>query len=159
MFNRKFRAWSLMVAISLVLGFGKVALAGEIVLNSLDGQTVNLSNYKGKPVILFFWTTWCPYCRQEIKNLNQQYSAMSKDGIVVFGVNVSESAAKVERFFKDYQLNLKILLDKDGLLADKYELIGVPTYIFLDKSGEMVLQAHNLPDNYKSILFKQAVEK
>ncbi|MDD5130908.1 MAG: TlpA disulfide reductase family protein [Candidatus Omnitrophica bacterium] len=159
MFNRKFRAWSLIMVISLVLGFGKVALAGEIVLSDLGGQAVNLSNYKGKPVILFFWTTWCPYCRQEIKNLNQQYSAMSKEGIVVFGVNVSESAAKVERFFKDYQLNLKILLDKDGLLADKYELMGVPTYIFLDKTGEMILQTHTLPDDYKNLLFKRAAEK
>ncbi|MCX5693853.1 MAG: TlpA disulfide reductase family protein [Candidatus Omnitrophica bacterium] len=157
--NQKIKVLLLLVAVSLMLGFGKTAMASEIVLNDLNGQVVKLSNFKGKPVILFFWTTWCPYCRQEIKKLNQQYAVMSKEGIVVFGVNVSEPGAKVERFFKDYQLNLKILLDKDGALADKYELMGVPTYIFLDKTGEMILQTHNLPDNYKELLFKRAAGK
>jgi len=151
---RKFRIPLLTVLIFLVVGFGKTALASDIVLNDLNGRAVNLSGYKGKPVILFFWTTWCPYCRQELKILNQQYSVMAEEGIVIFGVNVSESENKVQRFFKGYQLNFEILLDKAGLLADKYDLMGVPTYIFLDKTGEVISQAHSLPVNYKSLLFK-----
>jgi len=150
----KFRAPLFMVLIWLVLGFGKGALAGEIILNNLSGRAVNLSSYKGKPVVLFFWTTWCPYCRQELKILNQQYSVMTKEGIVVFGVNVNEPDYKVQKFFKGYQLNFNILLDKSGLLANKYNLLGVPTYVFLDKTGQIISQAHSLPDNYKSLLFK-----
>jgi peroxiredoxin len=150
----KFKVLLLLVLIWLVLGFGKGVLAGEIILNDLSGQAVNLPSYKGKPVILFFWTTWCPYCRQELKILNQRYSVMAKEGIEILGVNVSESENKVQRFLKDYQLNFKILLDKAGLLADQYDLRGVPTYVFLDKSGKVISQAHSLPENYKILLLK-----
>ena len=155
---RKFRTLLLIILVTLVLSSGKIALADDIILNDLGGQAVNLSGYKGKPVILFFWTTWCPYCRVELKKLNQQYSSqMAKEGITVLGINVSESENKVRRFFKGYPLNFRILLDKDGLLADKYGLMGVPTYIFLDKSGQVISQAQNLPVNYKSLFFKHTL--
>ena len=150
----KFKTWLLMGLICMVLGCGKTALANDIILNDLNGQAVQLSGYKGKPVIMLFWTTWCPYCRQEIKNLNEQHAQLEKDGIVALGVNVNEPDYKVKKFFKDYQLNFKILLDKSGLLADEYNLLGVPTYIFLDKTGEVILQANKFPDDYKSLLCK-----
>jgi peroxiredoxin len=143
-----------MALIFLALGFGKDSLAGDIILNDLEGQAVNLSNLKGKPVILFFWTTWCPFCRQELRSLNQQYSQIAKEGITILGVNVNEPTYKVERFFKGYPLNFRMLLDKTGKLADQYDLMGVPTYVFLDKTGRMVLQAHSLPENYKSLLLR-----
>ena len=149
----KFKRWSWLGLIFLVLTLGKSALAQEVILNDLDGKSVNVASYIGKPVILFFWTTWCPYCRQELKILNQQYAAMDKDGIIVLGVNVSEPDEKVRRFFTGYLLNFKILLDKSGLLADKYDLLGVPTYVFLDKAGQVVSRSHSLPENYKSLLF------
>jgi peroxiredoxin len=151
---KKFKTLLFMALICLVLGFVKDSQAADIILKDLGGQTVNLSSYTGKPVVLFFWTTWCPYCRQELKKLNQQYSQITKEGIIILGVNVNEPDYKVQRFFKDYQLNLKILLDKNGSLADKYGLIGVPTYIFLDKTGKVISQAHNFPENYKKLLIK-----
>lgn len=151
---RKIRLLLLTALICLVLGFGKEALAGDIILKNLGGREVNLSSYEGKPVILFFWTSWCPYCRQEIKALNQGYAQMEKEGIVVFGINVGESDYKVQKFFKGYVLNFGILLDRDGSVANKYDVIGVPTYIFLDKTGQVIVQTHSLPENYKSLLFK-----
>ena len=99
---KKFKAWSLMAFFCLVLGFGKETLADNIILNDLSGQAVDISSYKGKPVVLFFWTTWCPYCRQELKKLNQQYPLMVKEGIVILGVNVNETENKVRRFFEGY---------------------------------------------------------
>ncbi len=151
---RKFKALLLMVLVCLILGFGESALADDIVLNDLNGQEVNISSYRGKPVILFFWTTWCPYCREELKKLNRQYPLISEEGIIVLGINVGESDYKVQSFVKGYQLDLKILLDKGELLANKYNLMGVPTFIFLNKVGQVISRAHSLPDNYKSLLFK-----
>lgn len=155
---KKFKTMLFVVLFSLILGFAKEALAGEIILNDATGQAVNLSSYKGKPVILLFWTTWCPYCRQELINLNQQHAQIAKEGIVVFGVNVNESESKVRKFFKESFPNFKILLDKDGLLSRKYDLMGVPTYIFLDKAGEVISQAHSLPDNYKNLLLNETLK-
>ena len=151
---KKFRMWLLTALIWLALGFAQGALASDIILNDLGGQAVNISGYQGKPVILFFWTTWCPYCREELKKLNQQSSVLANEGIVVLGVNVRESNYKVQRFFEGYPLNFKILLDRAGLLADKYDLMGVPTLIFLNKTGEVISRGHSLPDNYKILLFK-----
>jgi len=139
--------------ICLVLGLNKSALAYNIELKDLNGRNVQLSNYLGKPVILFFWTIRCPYCREELKNLNRLYPALDKEGIVVLGVNVGEPEYKVRRFFEGYPLNFKILLDESGLLADRYNLLGVPTYVFLDKGGREISQAHSFPVNYKSLLF------
>ena len=126
----------------------------DIVLNDLQGVSVSLSSFKNSPTILFFWTTWCPYCRAELRTLNQQYPVMAKEGIVVLGVDFGEPDYKVQRFFKDDSPNFKILLDKDGLLADKYGLLGVPTYVFLDKTAEVISQTNSLPDNYRSLLLK-----
>ena len=130
------------------------SLSKDIVLSDLDGKLINFTGLINKPVILFFWTTWCPYCREELKIINQQALLMAKDGILVIGVNLSESQSKVQRFFRGYPLNFKMLLDKDGLLADKYDLMGVPTYVFLDKSGKEISQTHSFPDNYRSLLLK-----
>lgn len=155
---RKLRLGLFMVLICLVLGSSKVALANDLILSDLSGQSVNLSSYKGKQIMLFFWTTWCPYCRKELKILNEQYSVIAKEGILIVGVNVGESMNKVQRFFKGYQLNFRMLLDKDGFLADKYDLMGVPTYVFLDKSGEVILQTNNLPVNYKSLFLERRLK-
>ena len=143
-----------LIVFFLVIGFANSAFCSDLVLNDLKSKPVNLSNLAGKPAILFFWTTWCPYCRKEIKVLNQMYSQLAKDGVVIFGINIGETSYKVKRFFRDYALNLRILLDEDGKAADKYDVIGVPTYIFLDKSGRVISQVNNFPEDYKKLLLK-----
>lgn len=151
--SKRIRTLLLIVLTFLVLGAGKDALADDIILSDLAGKSVSISSYKGKPVILFFWTTWCPYCRKELKALNQRYPAIAKEGIVLLGVNVNEPTYKVQKFFEGYTLNFKMLLDKFGLLADEYSLMGVPTYVFLDKAGREISQTHAFPENYRSLLF------
>ncbi len=151
---RKFRLFLLMVLISLVLGFSKTALASDIILNNLNGKAVNLSNFKGKPVILFFWTTWCPYCRKELKSLNLLSPQVEKEGITVFAVNIGESSYRVQGFLRDSGLAFNVLLDKEGLLADQYAVMGVPTYILLNKSGGCAARDNVLPINYENLLLK-----
>jgi peroxiredoxin len=138
----------------LALGFGRIALAEDVILNDLAGGQVNFSSYDlKKPAILFFWTTWCPYCREEIRKLNLQSPQIAKDGVALLGINVGEADYKVRRFFNDYALNFKMLLDRYMLLADKYDVIGVPTYILLDKAGKVVSRYQSLPKDYRG-LFK-----
>lgn len=141
--------------IFLLVTFFSSASAQDITVKDLKGNTVSIDSYKGNPAILFFWTTWCPYCRKEIKELNKIYDQAKKEGTNIIGVNIGESTYKVQRFFKDYALKLTMLLDKDGLLSDKYEVIGVPTYIFLDKEGKVTSTEHSLPAYYKNLLFKE----
>jgi len=151
---RKLRAGLLAVLIIAVLGSYQNTPAQDTVLKDLKDQPVELASYKGKPVILFFWTTWCPYCREELKGLNLLAGQLAREGIVVLGVNVNEPDYKVKNFFKGYQLNFRMLLDNGGLLADQYDLVGVPTYVLLDKQLRVVARPHSFPDNYKNLLLK-----
>ncbi len=144
----------LIIVLFLVLGFANSAFSSDLVLNDLKSKPVNLSNLAGKPAILFFWTTWCPYCRAELRSLNKISPQIEKEGIAVFAVNVGEAGYKVERFLKDSPLDISVLIDKDGQAAENYGIRGVPTYIFIDKSGQVVSTEHRLPDDYKSLLLK-----
>ena len=143
------------ILIFLILGFAKMAVAEDLILKDLNGRVVNLSDYKGAPVILFFWTTWCHFCRDEIKALNQKYNQLKKEGITLFAINVGEPEYKVQKFFKDYALNFKVLLDEFGLAADKYGIVGVPTYILLDKTRKVISSENRLPEDYKGLLLSQ----
>jgi len=138
--------------VSLILSLSGVVFAQNPILNDLDGKPVDISSYQGKPVMLFFWTTWCHYCRTQIKILNKNHDQLKKDGIIVLAVNIGESDYKIKRFFKDYALNFKVLLDEQGDLADNYDVMGVPTYILLDKTGKVVLHDNTFPQDCKSLL-------
>ncbi|MDO8488966.1 MAG: TlpA disulfide reductase family protein [Candidatus Omnitrophota bacterium] len=153
-FSKKSGILILVILICLVFGFFNKASAGDIILNDLNGKTANLSNYNGKPTILFFWTTWCPYCREELKTLNQLYPQMKKDGITVFAVNVGESSYTVRKFFMSHVISFGALLDTDEEAANKYNVIGVPTYVFITKSGHVISDEHELPMDYKKLLLQ-----
>ncbi|MFA6130226.1 MAG: TlpA disulfide reductase family protein [Candidatus Omnitrophota bacterium] len=142
----------LFLALVFVLSSANTAFCGDIILNDLESKPVNLSSLTGKPAILFFWTTWCPYCRTELKELNKMYPQMEKEGIAVFAVNVGEESYKVVRFLKDHPLNIRVLLDRDTRAAENYEINGVPTYIFMNKSGKVISLEHRLPADYKNLL-------
>ncbi|MDD5506159.1 MAG: TlpA disulfide reductase family protein, partial [Candidatus Omnitrophica bacterium] len=132
---RKTRKAAIFLVLIVILssGFANTVLAGDIVLNDLESRRVDLSGLTGRPSILFFWTTWCPYCRSELRALNKMYPQMEKEGITVFAVNVGEENYKVKRFLKDYALDVRVLLDEEGLAAKNYKLRGVPTYVFINK--------------------------
>jgi len=138
----------------LVLGLANSAFCGDLILDDLESNPVNLSSLSGKPAILFFWTTSCPYCLGELKDLNKMYPEMEKEGVAVFAVNVGDPSYRVKRFLKDHMLNIRVLLDKDGRSVENYELIGVPTYIFINKNGKVVSSEHSMPADYKSLLLK-----
>jgi peroxiredoxin len=128
--------------------------APDFKLRDIDQRTVVLINYRDKqPVVLFFWTTWCPYCRKELKTLNDIYPELVKEGIEVLAVNIGEPATRVGRFTKTYPLAYRVLLDEDSAVAGDYELIGVPTYILIDRKGYIVFKDNYFPkEKYRSLI-------
>ncbi|MDD5669826.1 MAG: TlpA disulfide reductase family protein [Candidatus Omnitrophica bacterium] len=125
-------------------------------LQDLNNVTYMLSSYRGKrPVILLFWTTWCPMCREGIKKLNEMYPQLVKDNFEVLSINVREQESKVSRFVKANSLAFKILLDKTGNTAKDYGLVGIPTYIIIDKEGCIRFRDHFLPqEELKAMVVK-----
>ena len=117
-------------------------------LQDTGGNTVSLSDFKGKGVILFFWTTWCPHCRSQLKEFNREYDAIRDSGIELISINVGESRSVVERYRSKYSLVYPVLLDYNRRTSSNYGVIGVPTIILVSEDGRIVKSAHYLPSNY-----------
>ncbi len=130
-------------------------LARDFQLQDLNQNTVILSSYKNlQPVVLFFWTTWCPFCRKELRMLNNDvYPELMKEGWELFAIDVGEPAYKVDNFVKNYALTFKVLLDKDTTVTDSYEVLGIPTYVLVDKKGYIVFKDNYFPrEEYKTLI-------
>ncbi|MCX5711960.1 MAG: TlpA disulfide reductase family protein [Candidatus Omnitrophica bacterium] len=123
----------------------------DFTLNDISGKAVTLSQFKNKqPVILIFWTIWCPFCREQLGVLKEKYAQLKQDGVEVFAVDVGEKQAKVESFVKDRNFPFRVLLDESAGISKSYEVYGVPTYVFIDKTGAIALKNNQFPD-YKAV--------
>ncbi len=109
--------------------------APDFRLPDLDGKEVNLDDFKGKPVLLNFWASWCRPCAEEMPYLQQVYEEWSDRGLVVLTINLGDDPAKVKQFRQNHQLSLPVLLDTRQDLADKYNVLSIPTTFFIDKDG------------------------
>lgn len=127
-------------------------LALDFRLPDLNQNTINLSEYKDKqPVLLFFWTTWCPFCLRQLKVLNDKSEEIRGYDLEVLAINIGENPNRVARFAKINRLFFKVLLDLDNTVAESYGILGVPTYILVDKSGRVIYQDNTFPP-YKKLL-------
>ena len=112
-------------------------LAPDFQLPSLDGQTINLSDFRGKPVLLNFWATWCGPCELEMPFLQEIYEdeEWSEKGLVMLAVDIGEPPARVKDFMERLGLSFTVLLDIDQDVALKYNIRAIPTTFFIDKDG------------------------
>ncbi|HTY44514.1 MAG TPA: TlpA disulfide reductase family protein [Patescibacteria group bacterium] len=149
-------AVALPLSVAAAVFTGPPSPAADFTLKDTGNQQVALSEYRGKnAVLLFFWTTWCPYCRNELKELQKRYPALAADGIVVLAVNTGETPGRVDSYIKDKNLPFRVLLDRDGDVASSYRVQGVPTFILLNKEGSVVLDEHSFPyEGYKKSFVK-----
>lgn len=109
-------------------------LAPDFALADLNGQTMRLSAFRGKPVLLNFWAAWCPPCRKELPHL-QEFHERYGQKIAMVGVNWGEPAQTVKPFLERYGVNYINLLDERGTAFVLYRLTGMPTTFFLDGEG------------------------
>lgn len=126
--------------------------APDFSLESISGKTVSLSDLKGKGAVLFFFTTWCPYCRAKIPMFSKEYSLHQSQGIEFLLIDTGESKTKVASFVAKEHLSFDILLDIKMKTADDYGIVGVPTFILISKEGFVVYEGNDLPHNYAELL-------
>ena len=110
----------------------------EIVFKDENQKNIDLSNYKGKLLILNFWATWCVPCREEMPSLDLLQSDLRLNNLKIFPINIGqEDLLKSVNFFKELNIkNLDIYYDPAVTLAKKFSLRGLPTTILLDKEGK-----------------------
>jgi len=110
--------------------------APDFTLADWSGQPVALSAYKGRPVLLVFWTSWCPGCPDGLSDLDRLYRQYrDSHGLVLLAVNIMETRAAVETVARERGWAFPILLDTDGAVSSAYLVRIAPTVMFIDTQG------------------------
>ena len=112
--------------------------APDFRLSTLDGKKMNLSDYKGKKVILNFWATWCPPCKAEMPHMQKFYAENKEEGVEIIAVNLTNMDHGIDgihKFIKDYELTFTVPLDEDGQIGKQYQAITIPTSYVIDTEG------------------------
>lgn len=109
------------------------AKAPDFELKTLNGDTVKLSELKGKKVMLNFWATWCPPCKAEMPEM-EQFSKKIGDDIVILAVNI-DPQLDVKGFVDQNHITFPILLDAEDKVNSQYQVLSIPTTYFIDSKG------------------------
>lgn len=113
----------------------KSALAPDFSLPQVGGGSAQLSAFRGQPVLLSFWATWCPYCRRQIPVLKEAYDRYKAQGLVVLGVDIQEEEEQVAAAMRELEVSYPVLLDATGQTARLYRVRGIPFNLFIDSQG------------------------
>jgi cytochrome c biogenesis protein CcmG, thiol:disulfide interchange protein DsbE len=122
---------------SVVVGGHPLAgkTAPEIDLRTLDGEQVTLSSLRGRPVLINFWATWCPPCREEFPLMVQAYADHAEDGLEILGILHDDAAEGARAFAADQAAGWPMLLDPDDVAWNDYLGVGLPTSFYVDAEG------------------------
>ncbi|HUV43418.1 MAG TPA: TlpA disulfide reductase family protein [Dehalococcoidales bacterium] len=109
--------------------------APDFTLKDLDGNTVRLSDLRGKVVFLNFWATWCPPCRAEMPDIEKVHRKYRDRDVVVLGIDLRESVSTVRAFIGEGGYTWTFLLDTTGKVGSMYQVRGIPASYFIDRKG------------------------
>jgi peroxiredoxin len=109
--------------------------APDFQLPNLEGQPISLSDFRGKPVLLNFWATWCGPCVFEMPFIQSIFEESSDTGLVILAVNIGEAPPTVRDFIQSGNFSFPVLLDTSQDVALEYNVRGIPTTFLIDKDG------------------------
>jgi peroxiredoxin len=104
----------------------------------VGGGSDSLAAHRGKVVLMNFWATWCPPCKEEMPALERLYATDRGRGLVVLGIDQGESAATAGSFARSHGVTFPILLDEDEQYASSYRSVGLPTSVIVGRDGHVV---------------------
>jgi len=111
--------------------------APDFTLKSISGEVIQLSQLKGKKVLIYFFAPWCSICHMSGGNLNALRKARSKDDLEILVVGLSyEFDAEIQDFANELELTMPVLYGTEQQMAD-YKIKGFPTYFVIDKDGKV----------------------
>ena len=112
-------------------------LAPDFALKTPEGETIQLSDFRGQPVLVNLWATWCPPCRAEMQTLETVYNDYKDQGFIVLAVNMTsqDDPQAVLPFVTERGLTYPILLDDKGEIAKAYQMKSLPSSFFINRDG------------------------
>ncbi|QAY66199.1 redoxin domain-containing protein [Paenibacillus protaetiae] len=123
-------------------GDGQIPKVGgkpaDFKLVDLQGNVHALSDYKGKPIVINFWGSFCPPCVQEMPEFEQQYQKWKDKGLVILAINLSEDTLTVNNFVRQFDLHYPILRDVNRKTEHSYGLRSYPTTFFVKPDGSIM---------------------
>jgi cytochrome c biogenesis protein CcmG/thiol:disulfide interchange protein DsbE len=112
-----------------------------VALRSQSGKsTLSLADFKGRPVVLNFWASWCEPCKEEAPLLESTWEQMQAQGkdVVFLGVDYQEASNNAIRFLQSYNITYAAVSDAHGTVATKYDVAALPQTVFINRNGVVV---------------------
>jgi thiol-disulfide isomerase/thioredoxin len=110
------------------------------------GQSLSLTDFKGRVILLNFWATWCPPCREEMPSMERLYQRYRDRGFTVLALSIDRNLAAVPPFVEEFRLTFPIGLDSKTAVAELYRVRALPTTIVIDRAGQVVAGAAGARD-------------
>ncbi|UCH50862.1 MAG: TlpA family protein disulfide reductase [Chloroflexota bacterium] len=171
--------WHLILVLGLALvlissaaactGTEKVTYAPDFTLQNVNDETISLSDFRGKPVMLVFWKIHCAACQFQIPYTQAFYDEWSSDTIAVLTINVGDSISAIQDYIASHGITYPVLLDPKGEAAQKYGIPGVPITFIIDDEG--IVKAYKIgafksreeiesgiKNMFPSLIFKPKIE-
>ena len=110
----------------------------SLLFKDAKNNQINLSDFRGKLILMNFWATWCSPCKEEMPSLDLLLTEENLNNLRIFPINVGQdNIEKASKFFDDLEIkNLELYFDSEITLAKKFRLRGIPTTILFNKKGE-----------------------
>jgi peroxiredoxin len=124
----------------------------DFVAQKIGGEKIQLSQLKGKAVVLNFWGSWCEPCREEMPDLNKAVKEFANKNVVVLALNVRESEVPIQAFANQYKLDaLPLLMDSSKEITPSYQVGPLPTTFFIKPDGTLYKKIEGGPMSYETI--------
>jgi len=123
------------------LDFKTKNTAADFLLNDLEDIPTGLDSFRGKVVLLYFWTTWWVWCRKEVSSLIKLYDEFKSEGFVVIGIDAREDKEIVKKYVDKHKLTFPVVLDINGKVEKKYGVRVHPEHYLINRRGELIGKA------------------
>ncbi len=110
-------------------------------LTDIDGVRHRLADYRGRVVIINFWATWCPPCREEMPSMQRAWAQLREQGVVMLGIDVGEDEDTIFEFTASYPVDFPLLMDRDSAVVRAWGVRGLPTTFVIDAGGRIRYRA------------------
>lgn len=119
----------------------RTPVAPEFELPDLDGNKKKLSDFRGRVVVINFWATWCPPCRDEIPSMQRAWQILERENVMMLAIHVGGSVDKIWTFLTDHAAEFPVLHDARSRTSRSWPLVGLPTSFVVDTEGRIALRA------------------
>jgi peroxiredoxin len=126
---------------ALLTELSERAAAPRFDLKGPGGERIRLSDFRGKPLIVNFWATWCPPCRAEMPSIQRAWEQLEENGVGVVAINVGEDPETVREFVRQVPVTFPLPIDKDSRVVQSWPVKGLPTTFVVDSKGRLVYVA------------------